>query len=109
MKIEGGKAHVSFKNAEGGLKAADGKALTWFTIAGEDKKFVEAKAEISGKGVVVSADGVSNPVAVRFAWNETAEPNLANAAGLPVSPFRTDSWKDAVMPVIAPPPAPARK
>lgn len=109
VKIEGGKAHVSFKNAEGGLKSADGKALTWFTIAAEDKKFVEAKAEISGKGVIVSAEGVSHPVAVRFGWHETAEPNLANAAGLPVSPFRTDSWKDAVMPVLAPPPAPARK
>ena len=107
LKVEGSKAHLSFKNAEGGLKAANGQALTWFTIAGEDKKFIEAKAEISGNSVIVSAEGVSKPVAVRFGWHETAEPNLANAAGLPASPFRTDKWTDATMPVIAPPPAPA--
>ena len=57
--------------------------------------------------VIVSAEGVSKPVAVRFGWHETAEPNLANAAGLPASPFRTDKWTDATMPVITPPPAPA--
>jgi len=96
-----------YKNAESGLKAANGQALTWFTIAGEDKKFIEAKAEISGNSVIVNAEGVSKPVAVRFGWHETAEPNLANAAGLPASPFRTDKWTDATMPVIAPPPAPA--
>jgi len=108
LKIEGNKARVTFKNADDGLKARDGQALTWFTIAGEDKKFVEAKAEISGGSVVVSAPGVDQPVAVRFGWHETAEPNLANAAGLPASPFRTDQWKDATIPVIAPPPTPTK-
>jgi sialate O-acetylesterase len=29
-------------------------------------------------------------VAVRFAWNEAAQPNFFNAAGLPAEPFRTD-------------------
>jgi sialate O-acetylesterase len=107
LKVEGSRAHLSFKNAEGGLKSANGQPLTWFTIAGEDKKFIEAKAEISGNSVILSAEGVSKPVAVRFGWHEKAEPNLANAAGLPASPFRTDKWTDATMPVIAPPPAPA--
>ncbi len=106
LKIDGDKAKVSFKNADGGLKSRDGQPLTWFTIAGEDKKFVPAKAEIVGNAVVVSAPEVSKPAAVRFGWNEVAEPNLANAAGLPASPFRTDEWTDATMPVIAPP-APA--
>ncbi|PAW76017.1 MAG: 9-O-acetylesterase, partial [Pedosphaera sp. Tous-C6FEB] len=109
LKVEGSKAQVSFKNAAG-LKSLDGKPLTWFTVAGADKKFVEAKAEIVGNNVVVSADGVAKPVAVRFGWNQIAEPNLANAAGLPASPFRTDKWTDAVMPGAAPAPAaPAKK
>jgi sialate O-acetylesterase len=34
-------------------------------------------------------------VAVRFGWNQIAEPNLSNKAGLPASPFRTDRWPDA--------------
>ena len=108
LKIEGDKARLTFKNATGGLKSLNGQSLTWFTIAGENKKFVEAKAEISGNSVVVSAEGVTNPTAVRFGWHELAEPNLANAAGLPASPFRTDKWSDAVMPGAAAP-VPAKK
>lgn len=99
LKVEGDKAQVTLTNAEG-LKSTNGQPLTWFTIAGEDKKFVEAKAEIKGTGVVVSAPGVDKPVAVRFGWHEMAEPNLANGAGLPVAPFRTDTWTDATMPVV---------
>ncbi|MFM1801838.1 MAG: hypothetical protein RJA81_1190, partial [Planctomycetota bacterium] len=34
-----------------------------------------------------SAD-VAAPVAVRFGWNQAAEPNLSNKEGLPASPFR---------------------
>ena len=109
LKVEGNKATVSFKNTEGGLKSLNGQPLTWFTLAGEDKKFVEAKAELNGNTVTVSAEGVAKPVAVRFGWHELAEPNLANAAGLPASPFRTDKWTDAVMPVLAPAPVPAKK
>jgi sialate O-acetylesterase len=109
LKVERNQARVTFKNAEGGLKSRDGQPLTWFTLAGEDKKFVEAKAEISGNGVTVSAPGVEKPVAVRFGWHEIAEPNLANAAGLPASPFRTDTWTDARMPAVAPGPEPAKK
>ncbi|MBI5801576.1 MAG: sialate O-acetylesterase [Verrucomicrobia bacterium] len=108
LKIDGDKARVSFKHAEGGLKSLNGQPLTWFTIAGADKKFVEAKAEAKGNAVVVSAPGVGKPVAVRFGWHELAEPNLANAAGLPASPFRTDKWTDAVMPGAAAP-VPAKK
>ena len=43
-----------------------------------------------------------------FGWNQIAEPNLANAAGLPASPFRTDKWSDATNP-LAVVPAPGAK
>lgn len=94
--VEQGKIRIRFKHAAGGLAARDGKALNWFSIAGEDKKFVAATAVIDGETVLVSAPGVSKPVAVRFGWHETAEPNLVNKAGLPASPFRTDRWTDAI-------------
>jgi len=35
---------------------------------------------------------VPNPVAVRYAWADNPACNLANGAGLPASPFRTDDW-----------------
>jgi sialate O-acetylesterase len=97
-KFDGGKATISFQFGDG-LKSRDGQALTRFELAGEDKNFVPAKAEISGDKVVVSADGVAKAVAVRFGWSHDAEPNLCNGANLPASPFRTDDW-----PVSAPKP-----
>ena len=33
---------------------------------------------------------VKSPVAVRYAWEDNPECNLANGAGLPASPFRTE-------------------
>ena len=71
----------------------DGKAPTDFTIAGADQKFLPAIAAIDGNAVVVHSDDVKEPVAVRFAWYDTAMPNLCNKEGLPASPFRTDQWK----------------
>jgi len=92
MKVDGNKAVISFDHVGGGLDSRDGQPLTHFQIAGENKEFVDAKAEIVGDTVVVSADGVDKPVAVRFGWHQEAEPNLSNKAGLPASPFRTDQW-----------------
>jgi sialate O-acetylesterase len=40
--------------------------------------------------VVVSSPSVPAPVAVRFAWDEAARPNLVNGAGLPALPFRSN-------------------
>jgi sialate O-acetylesterase len=92
MEIDGNAVRITFDHVGGGLIAKDGQPLTWFTIAGEDRQFVDATAQIDGATVVVRADGVPSPTAVRFGWHEVAEPNLANAEGLPASPFRTDDW-----------------
>lgn len=91
-KVEGNKIRVKFKHVGGGLVAEGGKPLSNFTIAGEDKKFVEAKATIDGDSIVVEGEGVANPVAVRFAWHGSALPNFFNKEGLPASPFRTDEF-----------------
>jgi sialate O-acetylesterase len=88
MKIESGKAILKFTHTGTGLVAKDGP-LRDFTIAGEDKQFVPAQAEIRGSEIVVSSDKVAAPVAVRYGWG-TYEGNLFNAERLPASPFRTD-------------------
>ncbi|HEY4417397.1 MAG TPA: sialate O-acetylesterase [Verrucomicrobiae bacterium] len=90
MKRKGDKVILIFNHDEGGLISRNNQPLTWFTIAGADGKFVPAKAEIVNGTVEVSAAGITEPVAVRFAWDETAQPNLYNGAGLPAEPFRTD-------------------
>jgi sialate O-acetylesterase len=93
MAIEDGKIRLRFDHPGGGLIAADGKPLSDFTIAGADQKFVPAVATIDGRTIVVHADQIAQPVAVRYAWRDDATPNLANKDGLPASPFRTDQWK----------------
>jgi sialate O-acetylesterase len=91
MKIEGNKAILTFSHVGKGLEARNGE-LTGFTIAGADHKFHNARAEIKGDKVVVWADGVDRPAAVRFGWANYPVVNLWNKDGLPASPFRTDDW-----------------
>jgi len=92
-KISEQKIALTFAHVGTGLKSRDGKPLDSFLIAGDDKKFVPAEATLDGTDIiVVSSPVVAKPVAVRFAWSETANPNLVNSAGLPAVPFRTDAW-----------------
>lgn len=89
MKAVGGKAWIRFSDVGGGLVAKDGD-LKGFTLAGADGKFIPAKAVIEGDKVVVSAEGVADPKAVRYGWENVPDVNLFNKEGLPASPFRTD-------------------
>lgn len=91
MKIEKGKAIISFSNATSGLKCT-GKTPAKFLIAGDDQKFVEATAKIEGSTVVVSSKLVKTPVAVRFCFDNTTMPDIFTTNGLPVAPFKTDKW-----------------
>lgn len=88
-KFDGSKAVLTFQHTGKGLKSRDGD-LKGFAIAGEDGRFVFAKAKASGKTVTVWSDQVKNPKAVRYAWAANPVCNLVNSAGLPASPFRTD-------------------
>lgn len=89
-EIQGNRVKLFFNYTKGGLAARDNKPLTWFTIAGEDGKFYPGQAVIDGEQVIVSHPSVPKPARVRFAWDEAANPNLVNGAGLPARSFRTD-------------------
>lgn len=89
--IKGNEVTISFTNADGGLVAKGGD-LKGFAVAGSDKKWVWAKARIEGDKVIVSSPDVAAPVAVRYAFGDNPDCNLTNGAGLPASPFRTDTW-----------------
>ncbi|GAB2955385.1 sialate O-acetylesterase [Hymenobacter coalescens] len=92
MKITGNKATLSFRNVGGGLVAKGDGALKHFAVAGPDQQWVWAQARIEGDNVVVWSEQVATPVAVRYAWADNPQgANLYNKAGLPASPFRTDS------------------
>lgn len=91
MKIDGNTIEIEFNYCGSGLVSHNGKPLDWFFIAGIDGKFVPAEAVIKGNKVIVSSKEISSPAAVRFAWNEAAQPNLFNKEGLPAVPFRTNN------------------
>ena len=95
VKFENGKAIVSFKFAYDGLTAKDKFGyIKGFEIAGADKNFYYAKAEIEGDKVTVYNPNVKNPVAVRYAWSDApTDANLYNSIGFPASSFRTDNWQ----------------
>jgi len=83
---------IDFDHVGTGLMSRNAKPLNWFTLAGENRIFVHAQAEIQDNTVVVWREDITNPVAVRFAWAHNAIPNLCNKEGLPASSFRTDTW-----------------
>lgn len=93
---DGEKLTLTFDHAAG-LRAKDGE-LRGFAIAGDDQKFVWAKAEIVGDRVRVWSDAIKAPAAVRYGWAANPPGDLVNAAGLPASPFRTDDWPSARRP-----------
>ena len=92
LKIKKDLVQLFFDYANSGFKKTT-ERLKEFEIAGEDKVFYPAQAEIDGKTIMVSSSKVKKPVAVRFAWKPIPEPNLFNKENLPASPFRSDDWK----------------
>lgn len=95
FEVDNKHIRVSFSEVGSGLSIGDGKTLKGFAIAGKDQQFHWAKASLKGNEVIVSAEEVREPVAVRYGWANNPDCNLINKEGLPAAPFRTDDW-DAV-------------
>ncbi len=91
VTFSAGKAEISFTETAEGLKVR-GDTLTGFEIAGANKTFHPATAQISGTTVIVESPAVPDPVAVRYAWQNDPQAGLANSEDLPAAPFRSDSW-----------------
>lgn len=90
---EKNEAIISFENAEGGLFSPQNE-IEGFEIAGKDRVFQPAKAQIIdyGKHLKVYNENVADPVAVRYCFKDWCVGKLYNTAGLPASSFRTDKW-----------------
>lgn len=90
VDFRGGEAFVTFSTRTG-LATRDGAPPNWFQLAGAGSAFRAAEAAIvSGDTVRLRNDAVAEPWAVRFAFDESAEPNLVDGLGRPAAAFRTD-------------------
>ncbi|NDC75228.1 9-O-acetylesterase [bacterium] len=102
--VEGGTVRIKFSDTRSSLvigrapwvskiaKPLPDDRLVGFYVAGSDRVWVEAEARIEGNTVLVSAQGLAAPVAVRYAWAAFPRANLTNREGLPAASFRTDDW-----------------
>lgn len=100
---EGDKMVLTFDHVGGGLMAGTKNGIEpaqsvtepfqTFQLAGEDKRFVPAKAEIQGDKIVLTAAGLSAPKYARYAYSSDPKgPLLYNKEGLPAPSFKTDPW-----------------
>ncbi len=93
MEVNGNKAVLQFDFVDGGWRQFDVQELRGFTIAGDDKKFVNATATLMNDGrVEVSAESIERPASVRYGWANNPSVNLYDKSDLPLTPFRTDDW-----------------
>ena len=98
MKVDGNTVHIHLKDDYGSISRFTD--IQGFEVAGADKVFHPAKAEHfwqPGGGewdetIMITCPEVEHPVAIRYCFKNFQLGNLKNAAGLPLFPFRTDSW-----------------
>ncbi len=86
--LDGGTVLLAFAAEGGALSTRDGAAPQGFAVAGADRVFHWADAEIVGPDrVVLCCPAVPQPRHVRYAWADNPVANLVDAKGLPATPF----------------------
>ena len=85
---DGDKVILEFDHCDGGLVTSDGKQPDWFWANTRNYgSFRKEDATIDGNKVILHIpESLAHPV-IRFGYDETAQPNLRNKAGLPAAPF----------------------
>ena len=68
-----------------------GSELKGFEIAGEDKEFKPASAEIRGSRIFISSPEVKEPLYGRYNWTNYGDVTVFGVNGLPLAPFRTSA------------------
>ncbi len=90
--IEGAAMRLRFAPAYGALKTRDGEPPRGFALLGQDGVWRWADARIEQPDtVVLTHPGIDKPVAARYGWASNPTGNINNAAGFPMSGFRTDA------------------
>lgn len=94
VEFKGDVVEVSFDRSSMWISCKHGFESKCFEVAGEDRVFYPAKAEVKQKKMVVRSEQVKNPVAVRYGFKDWVVGDLYGSDGLPLSSFRSDDWAD---------------
>jgi len=93
LKISNDTCYVRIKNDYSAISRYED--IQGFEVAGADKVFHKANAYYYWtKGIIITSPEVKKPVAVRYCFRNFQLGNVANKAGLPLVPFRTDDWDE---------------
>ena len=92
--LEDGRVKILFTNVWSNLQSISARKITGFELAGEDRNFHLAEAEVDwdGQTVYVHCADVPRPVAVRYSFRNWMGADLQTSYGIPVPPFRSDDW-----------------
>ncbi|HLG38176.1 MAG TPA: sialate O-acetylesterase [Chitinophagaceae bacterium] len=82
---------LSFDNTPNGLLSKD-RIVTGFYISGEKEEWLPAEAKIENDKVILWNKSLKQPVHVRYGFGNTIIGNVFSKEGLPLCPFRTDTW-----------------
>ena len=93
--LEDGRAKVTLTHVWSNLQDITARGIVGFELAGADRVFHLADAEVDwdGSTIYVRCPDVPHPVAVRYAFRNWMGANLQTSMGIPVPPFRTDDWE----------------
>ena len=98
MVVKGDTVYLHLQDDYGAISRFED--MQGFEVAGSDRVFHPAKAShfwqpgggYWDEAIIISSPEVKAPVAVRYCFRNFQLGNVANAAGLPLFPFRTDEW-----------------
>jgi sialate O-acetylesterase len=92
--LEDGRVKIRLTNVWSNLQSISARKIVGFEVAGEDRQFQLADAEVDwdGQTIFVHCDAVPKPVAVRYSFRNWMGANMQTSYGIPVPPFRSDDW-----------------
>lgn len=91
---EGDQIVIRFAHADGGLVSKEYRVVHGFAVAGEDREWHQVEGQLTdGREVRIDVPGDLDVAAVRYGWADNPLVNLYSAEGLPVAPWRSDSWE----------------
>jgi sialate O-acetylesterase len=91
IKVKGATLIVSFSNAPNGFQVKD-RVINGFFISGANENWQPAEAKIDKGKIILWNKDLKQPLYIRYGFSNTMVGSVFSAEGLPLTPFRTDTW-----------------